>query len=119
LWPWLLVQVLLGLSEVLALAKDWEHVRVPAVLGEVRDDWVNHHQLSSHESHQHVWVDLATLGNQVVFLDRCEFEEGVLQDLLVLDLIKVLSGVGDSVIYSVLEDGVPQIEVFLVSSKVY
>ena len=61
--------LLLSSSEVLRTAQDWEDVLVPAVLGEVRHDWVDHDQLGGQESHQDEWVDLATLGDQVVLLD--------------------------------------------------
>ena len=91
---------------------------LPTVLSEVRNYWVQHYQLGLDETSQEEWVRIAILGNQVVLLDRLEFEETELQSLLVLHFLIILSAFLNGVINCVLEDVIPEVKILSVRSEV-
>lgn len=102
----------------MGITKDWVNVVVPAVLGEMWHNWVEHGQQGNHEAHQNEWVGLSSLGNQVIFLYAQKLKETEFEDILVLDLIVILSCVGDGAVDSIFKDVIPEIKVCSIVSKI-
>ena len=99
-----------GFGEVGGLLEDGSDVGGPAVLGEVRGDRVQKDQLGLDELDQKEGVDsLATLANQVVFLNSLGLEETVLQGVLVTNLSITAGSLINSIADFILEELIPQV----------
>lgn len=82
---------------------------LPAVLGKVRANGVEHDELGFDKLEEGVGVCFSFLSNEVVFFESLDFVEAMLESLLVLDIFVSFGSLFNGLIHLIVQDLVPDV----------